>query len=387
MALKISNRQGRRLLLQAQGLGTAPTGNIDLARIIHDLGFVQLDTIRVVLRAHDHILWSRNNNYRPRMLDRLMRARGIFEHFTHDASVLPMEFYRVWQRQLARKTAEIDRKGWYTSMPDAKGRAEIKARIAAEGPLSTHDFDTKVDGKKEMWARPPHKLGLDYMWYSGELSTCHRKGFTKFYDLTERVIPADMRGPRLTPEQEVDWLCDAALRRMCFGSLGEIRTFWDASDVAEVKAWADRTELVPVEVECADGRWVPGWSLPDIEQQLEMVSAPTQRLRILNPFDPVIRNRDRLERLFGFEYRVEMFVPAAKRIWGYYVYPLLEGERFVGRIEVKADRNTGCLNVLNLWWEPGVRQSKARQDKLMREVERLARASSCETLGGTELVV
>ena len=111
----------------------------------------------------------------------------------------------------------------------------------------------------------------------------------------------------------------------------------------------------------------------DIEARLARLGPPTTRLRILNPFDPAIRDRNRLARLFGFEYRVEMFVPAAKRIWGYYVFPILEGDRFVGRIEIKADRRSSALNVLNFWPEPGVKWSAARHRKLEAELARLAR--------------
>jgi len=375
--LKISNKQARALWLHAQGLGQAPTGKLDLSALITRLGFVQLDTIQVIVRAHHHIIWSRNANYRPPMLNRLMLKRGIFEHFTHDASVLPMEVYPVWQRQLQRWKHKIDRSGWYKSMPDAAGRAAIKARIAEEGPLSTHAFDTKIQGKKEMWSRPPHKLALDYMWYAGELSTCHREGFTKFYDLTERVIPAQFRPPRLDPEREVDWLCNAALDRMSFGTLPEVRKFWDATEVAEVKQWSERADLVPVEIQNFDRSWTPSVAPADIEMRLQTLTAPTSRLRILNPFDPVIRDRDRLERLFGFEYRVEMFVPAAKRKWGYYVFPILEGDRFLGRIEAKADRKTGTLSVTNMWVEPRVIWTASRAGKLDKELARLAKLSEC----------
>lgn len=376
-ALRISNRQARWLWLASQGLGDAPTGLLDLAGVINRLGFVQLDTIQVIARAHHHIIWSRNQNYRAPMLNELMLKREIFEHFTHDASVLPMPLYPVWQRQLRRKKDQIDRSNWYAKMPDAQGRAAIRARIEREGPLSTHAFDTKIEGKKAMWARPPHKLALDYMWYGGELSTCHREGFTKFYDLSERVIPAEFRGRTLGDEAEVNWLCDAALDRMGFGTLTDIRKFWDATDVAEVKAWGERADLIPVEVQGADRAWTPGFAPPDIEARLAALRAPTSRLRILNPFDPVIRDRIRLERLFGFEYRVEMFVPAAKRKWGYYVFPLLEGDRFVGRLEAKADRKTGVLTVSNLWVEPGMSWTGKRAAKLDGELERLRRLANC----------
>ncbi|CAN0598058.1 unnamed protein product [Laminaria digitata] len=144
---------------------------------------------------------------------------------------------------------------------------------------------------------------------------------------------------------------------------------------AEVKSWLGRTEtaIVPVELQAADGSWSAALAPADIEARLENASAPTSRLRILNPFDPVIRDRARLKRLFGFDYRVEMFVPAAQRVWGYYVYPILEGDRFVGRIEVKGDRAGGVLNVLAFWPEPGVKWSASRWKKLDAELARFAR--------------
>lgn len=145
--------------------------------------------------------------------------------------------------------------------------------------------------------------------------------------------------------------------------------------MSEVADWADRhaARLVPVEIQSADGGWSKALAAPDIEDRIANLTQPTSRLRILNPFDPAIRDRARLKRLFGFEYTVEMFVPAAKRVWGYYVYPMLEGDRLVGRIEVKADRKQGCLSVQKLWWEPGVRTSAQRRKKLDGELDRLAR--------------
>ena len=379
LPLKINNSNARRLWLAAQGLSRPPTGALDVLSIIKRLGFVQLDTIQAVARAHHHIIWSRNQHYREPMLNRLMADdRAIFEHFTHDASVLPMEFYPMWQRQFRRKKDRIDRSNYYSTMPDAAGRDAIKARIADEGPLSTHAFDTKAAGPKGMWVRPPHKLALDYMWYAGELATSHRQNFTKFYDLAHRVIPQDIREQNHSDETQVNWLCHAALDRMGFGTPGEIQKFWEATDAVDVKAWVSRAgaSLVPVELQAADGSWSSAYAPADIEQRLSVLLAPTSRLRILNPFDPVVRDRNRLSRLFGFDYRIEIFVPAAKRKWGYYVYPLLEGNRFIGRIEVKANRTKGVLDIINLWAEPGVKWTSARSAKLDAELARFARLVS-----------
>ena len=374
--LRITNRDARQLWLAAQGLATAPTGALDVLGTIKELGFVQLDSIQVVSRAHHHILWSRNNNYREPMLDRLLaKDRAVFEHFTHDASVLPMEFLPMWERQFRRKRAEMSRAGWWKNLPDEAARDAIKGRIRDEGALSTHAFDTKVEGPKEMWSRPPHKLALDFMWYTGELATCHRVNFNKYYDLGERVFPALPHECGLEDGAQVDWLCRAALDRMGFGAPGDVQRYWDAVGSEEVRAWLAgvERELVAVEVETAAGEWVKGFAPADIEVRLAGLGAATSRLRILNPFDPVIRDRNRLARLFGFEYRVEMFVPAAKRIWGYYVFPILEGDRFVGRIEIKADRKASFLNVIGFWSEPGVKWPESRREKLAAELDRMRR--------------
>ncbi len=371
-ALAIPNRDARRLWLWSNGLTGAPGGKPDVMGIIRALGFVQIDTIRNVTRAHHHILWSRNQSYREGMLWPLLRKRDLFEHFTHDASLLPMEVLPLWQRQFRRLGEKVARADWYRSGLGQEDIRAIHARIAREGPLSTHAFDSATPGR-QMWARPAHKKALDQMWYAGDLATSHRENFVKFYDLGERVFPR-LDTP---PDQEaIDALCEEALDRLSLAAGGEVQRFWDAVSAAEARDWLARARLVPLRVEGADGRWQEGWGAPDIEERLEragVAGGAGSRMRLLNPFDPAIRDRARLQRLFGFEYRNEMFVPPAKRRWGYYVYPLLEGVRFVGRIELKADRREGVMRVSGFWGEPGTRWGQGRAARLDAELVRFAR--------------
>ncbi|MDA9639783.1 winged helix DNA-binding domain-containing protein [SAR116 cluster bacterium] len=382
--LRINNRTARELWLESQGLAGSPTGKLDVLGMIKGLGFVQLDSIQVVSRAHHHILWSRNANYREPMLNKLLaKDRSIFEHFTHDASVIPMDFLPFWQRQFRRKKEQLDRSTWYKGLPDRRGREEIRQRISRDGPLSTHAFDTKIDpeidpkitGPKEMWSRPPHKLALDYMWYTGELATAYRMNFNKYYDLEERIFPSEIRDICISDREQINWLCEAALNRMGFGLQGEVQHYWDAVSTRECAEWLTRAaaKIQRVEIESANGQWIKAIAPLDIEDRLAILGQATSRLRILNPFDPVIRDRNRLKRLFGFEYRVEMFVPAAKRVWGYYVFPILEGRRFVGRIEIKANRKNSVLNVINFWPEKECHWSQSRHKKLSSELERMRR--------------
>ena len=194
-ALRIPNRLVRWLWLDAQGLSTAPRGAAPLPDILSSLGYVQLDSICNLSRAHHHILWSRDQTYREADWRGLAyEGDGAFEHFSHDACLLPMTTYPMWSRRFAQFRVKLDRSSWYAAVPDAAGRDAIRNRIARDGPLCSADFDHGPAARpKAMWARPPIKLALDYMWYCGTLSTAYRKGFQKYYDLTERVIPRAVR--------------------------------------------------------------------------------------------------------------------------------------------------------------------------------------------------
>ena len=174
--LKIPNRQARHLWLWTNALADTPTGALDLQAIIWRLGFVQIDTIRNVTRAHNHILWSRNQNVREGMIWKQLAQREVFEHFTHDASLIDKRVLPYWRRQFDRLGEQVGRYEWYQSGLAKAQIADIRKRIESEGALSTHAFDTKSESR-EMWARPPHKKALDQMWYAGELATCHRETF------------------------------------------------------------------------------------------------------------------------------------------------------------------------------------------------------------------
>lgn len=372
--LKIPNPDARRLWLAQNLLGTVAR---DPLEIIRRLGFLQIDTIRNVARAQDHILWTRLPGYREEQVWRHLAGRELFEHFTHDASLIPAEVLPFWGRRFRVLGERAARSAWHRS---GLGQSEVRAirdRIAAEGPLSTHAFDTRHEGPKEMWARPPHKKALEQMWYAGTLATAHRERFVKFYDLGERVFPGGAdRGT--AEEDQIDWLHARAMEALGIATASELRRFWAATTPAEANRWIARAGLVQVEIESAAGAVYRAFAHPDIEARLAEAAEPGQRVRIINPFDPMVRDRDRLERLFGFTYRNEMFVPKAQRVYGYYVYPLLEGLRFIGRIELKANRAQGALSVAGYWPEPGLRPSRARAARIEAELDRFRRFAGLE---------
>lgn len=383
MAFKLDNRTMRRLWLDTNGLLSSPSEPLDVVAIIKKLGFVQLDTIQNVSRAHHHILWSRNSKYREPMLDELLSAREhIFEHFTHDASVLPMEMYPMWQRRFKRLKAWLEKSSYHNADHAMEWQDILLERITEEGPLSTKDFNSKINSEKKVWSRPPHKQVLDYLWYSGILATSHREKFHKFYDLAERVIPEQFREAHICETEQVDWLCRAALMRLAVGSIKEIKDFWDAKDIKEVKSWieANGDTVIPVTWETAGGEWITSYAFEDIEERIDRISPASSQMKIINPFDPAVRDRTRLKLIFGFDYKLEVFVPSAKRRWGYYVYPILDGEQFIGRIEAKADRKTKCLNVLNFWLEDGIKWGATRKKRLNTELDSFANLAGLNTV-------
>jgi len=383
-AWKLTNTQARHAVLSCAGLSSRPAGACNsetLLGLIKSLAYVQQDPLNIVARAHDHILWTRNSAYRPQMLDRLMsKERTVFEHFTHDACVLPMDTMPYWTHQFKRQKKKMSSAGWVKNRFGKKEQGALLKRIQQEGPLCSKDFKSKEKRPLKVWGKPAHKQTLDYLWLTGELAVAKRVKFSKYYDLPERIYPDELTSKAVSEQAQIDWLNVNALERLGFGTPGEIMRFWEATTLAETKLWQQRhtDTLNEVLVESAAG---DSKEFVIDRQQFAAIKKsekPTTRLRIINPFDPIVRDRKRLAWLFGFEYRIEIYTPPAKRQYGYYVYPLLEFDSFVGRIEIRHDKESNKLRVENLWPEPGVKFGKARMNKLKSELARLARFCGAE---------
>lgn len=382
----------RRLLLGAQGLLDDPRGRVTADRLYHlieRMGFVQIDSINVVERAHHLTLASRLQNYRPSLLDRLLeRERRLFEHWTHDASAIPTAWYPHWRFRFDRYRRKVREHPWWQERigADPDGLIDrVRERLVREGPLMTRDFeDTRDDSAdRTWWGWKPEKAALEYLWRTGEAAIVGRVNFHKVYDLAERALPEAHHAPSPTHEEHLDWAGLTAIERLGIASADEITAFWRAADLSDVRAWCQRAAargaIVPVTVEAVDGSVRNAYAVPDWEERAAALPPAPPRIRLLSPFDPILRDRKRSLRLFGFDYRFEAFVPAPQRRYGYYVLPILEGERLVGRLDPKLYREEGRLEIRQIWWEPGVRPSKARDLRLEAAVERLARFTGAET--------
>lgn len=385
MSLHLSNTDARRIFLAKQGLSRprGPLTKVGLLELITDLGFVQVDSISTVERAHHHILFARNPNYKREHLSKLIEKDGeLFEHWTHDASIIPSVFFPYWKHRFARsrETLAARWRSWHENGFESY-IDHVLDRVRTEGRLMARDFEAEKRPPGGWWNWHPEKTALEYHWRTGNFAIAGREGFQKVYDLAERVIPARYYAGEVSHEAFVDWACTSALERLGFATHGEIAAFWGLLKPDEARAWvaANAKRLEPVLITPADGtRPRASHAFVGSSDAFAALPAPPPRLRVLNPFDPLLRDRDRTERLFGFNYRIEVFVPAEKRVWGYYVFPLLEGDRLVGRIDMKADRKAGTLDVRRLWLEKGVRASKARLAVLDAELARLGRFAGVE---------
>lgn len=350
-----------------------------LQRLLHDLTFVQLDSINTVARAHHMILHTRRTSYRPKALDQLLAERQVFEHWTHDASAIHMDNFIHWRLKFARdaQTLRVRYKNWHRDGFEAKFDAVLK-QISDHGPCCSSDVGAgEKKGSGGWWDWHPSKTALEYLWRAGKLSVTRREGFRKFYDLTERVIPAHHLNAQCAPEETVEHACNIAMDKLGFATSGEIAAFWDLVTPAEARAWCKQElaagRLQEVMLETATGK--PRRSFARVGVLDFAMQEPTSRIRILSPFDPALRDRKRTERLFGFHYRIEVFVPAAKRQYGYYVFPVLEGDRLIGRLDMKADRAGDVMNVRAFWPESGVGMGSGRIKSLKTAVKHSTRLS------------
>ena len=390
----VSAPVARRLLLHAQGLLADPARPATSSRVyqqIERLGFVQVDTINVIERAHEHILLSRFDGYRPSTLARLLEhERVLFEHWTHDAAIIPTRWFAHWRPRFGeyRERWHPERSHWAKRLgaEPRKTIARVKRRIRREGPLRSADFEQQAPRHGTFWNWKPEKTALEYLWRTGELAISRRENFQKLYDLTERVLPDAVGEKRPTRARHVEWACRTALERLAIATPTELRDFLYAARIPEIRAWCEkaarRGEIAVVRVEPCDGsKPYAAYAMLDWQEQARRLADPPDRTRLLSPFDPALHDRKRTKRLFGFDYTLECFVPPGKRRYGYFCLPVLAGERLVARADAKLHRDRDLLELRSVWWEKGV-DVRCERPALRAASEQLA-----SQIGATDILL
>ena len=352
----------RRLLLAGCALDASPRTSTrsSVLALVRRLGFVQVDSISAVERAHHLIMHSRLDGYEPGHLSHhAERSRTLFEHWTHDASLIRSDWLRWWASRFERDRTRYLKGSWIRQRLGKDWRRTVRAvldALDASGPMTVRDIHALMPSRRSSsagwWEWSPRKAALEYLWRVGEVAVHSRRGFEKVYDLARRVHGRMPRAP--SPDAHVEWACGEALQRLGAATPREIAGFFGAVSPADAERWCSRAahdggvDAVMLERMGRPSR--PGFAVRGWRSRAEGVRIdPTPRM--LSPFDPLIRDRARLRELFGFDYRFEAYVPAPKRLYGYYTMPVLAGERLVARLDLTADRAAGVLRVDRTWAE------------------------------------
>ena len=383
--MKVSQSAARRIAIHAQlldGRAKLPRGKEGVAQAIERLGYVQIDTIAVVERAHHHTLWNRRPDYHPDMLHELQAVdRRVFEYWGRQASVLPMSDYRFYLPRMRRFADSQGR--WARAVRARAGPllGPIRERIQREGPLTSADFKPPPGGRRgSWWDWKPAKSALELLFWRGELMITERRNFTRVYDLTERVLPdgVDTREP---DNAELGrFLVRRALSAYGIAREREIADHLHAADrdaiASALSELVEAGEVIRVGVAGDTGG--DCFALGREVDRLRRLRRRRPRLFILSPFDNLVIQRDRIARLFDFHYTLECYLPAAKRKYGYFTLPILWDERLVGRLDPKAERAAGVLVVRKLLLEPGAELGSEFFRRLAEGLWRLARFNGCE---------
>ncbi len=373
MLESLSISQARKLALLSQGLpvkssqGNGYSKNLD---VFERLGYVQIDTISVIQRAHHHTLWNRNPNYKVDHLEQMVAEKKIYEYWSHAAAYLPMRDFRF---SLPRKAAikSNQQNHWYQK--DHKLMREVLKRIEDTGPLMAKDF-VSDSHKSNGWGSKPTKRALETLYMQGDLMIPERKNFHKVYDLTERVLPDGLDVSMPTEQEHGHFLVLSYIRAHGFGNLAEITYLLKGvkNQVNQtLNELCERGEIEKVMIigltyyACCD-------ALTLLNKRLNRRQA-----KLLSPFDNLLIQRKRASSIFNFDYLLECYVPAAKRQFGYFCLPILWEGTLVARADCKVDKQTSTLNVIHLVIEPSLRTKEVFLTALEEELSAFSQFNQC----------
>ncbi|MFJ4343919.1 winged helix-turn-helix domain-containing protein [Pseudomonas sp. NPDC089401] len=350
MPLKLSINQARRLALSAQGFGK-PTGCAAtlpaLKRMLQRLGVLQIDSVNALVRSHYLPLFSRLGDYPTAMLDQLAwgqgRQRQLFEYWGHEASLLPLDLYPLMRWRMAHAA---EGRGIYRQLAQfGRERQAVIARVLAavreQGALGAGSLSTRQERAGPWWDWSEEKHALEWLFAAGELTVAGRRGFERLYDVPEKVLPKAILEQAVPTEAEAhqDLMLHAA------AALG-VATERDLRDYFRLEPGQGRAALAEL---VADGRLQPvevqGWKQLAYSAGAPRIPRRIEASALLSPFDSLVWERNRTERLFDFRYRLEIYTPAHKRVYGYYVLPFLNRERIAARLDLRAERAQGQLAV------------------------------------------
>jgi uncharacterized protein YcaQ len=367
-------RQG---LLQAAPFGTGKPG---VLKAVEQLGYIQIDTLSVVERAHHHTIWSRVPDYQPGYLDALLEERKVFEYWFHAASYLPMEQYRFALPQMM----EVRQDKSHYRNADPKVMQYVLDTIRAEGPKRARDFESENQKEGSWWNWKPAKLALERLFMQGDLMVSERNGMQKKYDLSERVLLPSINTVPPTPLELAEYLTDTYLRAYGFTTLKQITHLRTGTAIrndvnAVIKQKLEEGSVHPLSIE----------GMPTVYVKTNLMDAiytiPAPHVRILSPFDNSVIHRDRVKQVFDFDYRMECYTPKEKRQFGYFCLPILFGATFIGRVDCKTHRKQQQLELIHLHIENTNLDVESWLIPFVDTVQKFAAFNNCDSIVLTEV--
>lgn len=368
----------KQLTLFNQGLGKTSRfakGMDGTLQAIEHLGYVQIDTISIVERAHHHILWSRVPDYELSHLNSLVGERQIFEYWYHAASYLPMKDYRY---ALPTMMSVRNGESRYFNRGDQHLMNEILARVRAEGKIRLRDIDK--NNKKSLgnwWNTGPGRRAFEQLYMQGDLMICERNGMEKVFDLTERCLPGNIDLSMPTLYEYAQYLFNNTLRAHGAFTWKQL-VHLKKNDLKETMRVVLKEQIGAGVVSAI--KLENGQTLYVDVAAIEKKVSTDFGLKILSPFDNSLIHRDRLASLFEFDYRIECYVPAAKRVYGYFCLPILYQDELIGRVDCKAHRSIKELEVISLHIEKTVKNKELFFFELEQELKRFAAFNQCSTI-------
>ena len=369
----------RRIALLNQGLAKVrPFGRGVQATqcALEHLGYIQIDTLSVVERAHHHTLWTRVPDYQSDYLRKLVQERNAFEYWFHAASYLPMSEYRFALPQMSAV-----RRGESSFCPKAESKymRHVLDRIRIDGPLKARDFESTKKGNAKWWNWKPAKRALERLFFQGDLMITDRVGFEKVYDLRERVLPANINTSEPSLLEFSEYLINHAIRANGFTTLKQLTHLRPGENLRK----ALKTILKQkIEQEALTEYSLDGMPTIYITQDAlnTKVNRPAANVRILSPFDNAVIHRDRVQQLFEFDYRLECYIPEEKRQFGYFCLPILYKDSFVGRMDCKVHRKHSDFELVNLHIESKELALDNFLPYFVKAVHRFAQFNDCQSI-------
>jgi uncharacterized protein YcaQ len=371
----LSLEQAQSLALSHQGLlnPVSEKSRTSTLQTIENLGYVQIDTLAVIARAHHHTLWSRQPRYKENELNQLLEQKQIFEYWSHAASYLPMSDYRFSLPQ--KKAYESGKSHWFSQ--DKKMKKFVLDRIKAEGALQSKDFEFKREGPGNWYEWKPAKRALEQLFMEGRLMVEKRQGFQKVYNLTERILPSGTSTLVPTEKEMAEYLIRKAIQAHGIVTESEITYLRNPFKTAVSKAlkyFLKSGALSEVKIE--------GLEKPYYIDAVNTLNVKSNKgsIHFLSPFDNLVIQRKRIQQLFGFDYMIECYLPESKRKYGYFTLPVLYNNGFVARFDPKADRATKTFYIKSLHFEDTFKPSDAFNQSFALKLKQFAAFNGCDKI-------